>query len=58
MILPAQALFHTEASLTVPVTHLRQNPMDALVFLCFIPLADRMDCLRGTHALPVLFTLW
>jgi protein-S-isoprenylcysteine O-methyltransferase Ste14 len=58
MILPALSGFRTAPSLTVSVPHLRKNLMDALVFLCFIPLAELMEYLREAHALPVWLTLW
>jgi hypothetical protein len=51
MILPRLSGFHTESSITVSVPHLRQNLMDALVFLLFIPLAE---LLREVAHLPVL----
>jgi protein-S-isoprenylcysteine O-methyltransferase Ste14 len=57
MILPRPSLFRTETSLTVSVPHLRQNLMDALVFLAFIPLAELMEYLKDLHALPTL-ALW
>jgi protein-S-isoprenylcysteine O-methyltransferase Ste14 len=51
MILPRLSGFHTESSITVSVPHLRQNLMDARVFLLFIPLAE---LLREVAHLPVL----
>jgi protein-S-isoprenylcysteine O-methyltransferase Ste14 len=51
MILPRLSGFRSEASIVVSVSHLRQNLMDALVFLLFIPLAE---LLREVAHLPVL----
>jgi protein-S-isoprenylcysteine O-methyltransferase Ste14 len=39
-ILPKLSLFRTEPEVTFRVDHLRQNLMDALVFLSFIPLSE------------------
>jgi protein-S-isoprenylcysteine O-methyltransferase Ste14 len=58
MILPRPSLFTAAPKLTVSVAHLRRNLMDALVFLCFIPLAELMEYLREVHALPTMVVLW
>jgi protein-S-isoprenylcysteine O-methyltransferase Ste14 len=57
MILPRLSGFHTEGEVTVSVPHLRQNLMDALVFLAFIPLAELLEFLKETGALPGI-ALW
>ena len=57
MILPRFSGFHTEGEITISVPHLRQNLMDALVFLAFIPLAELLEFLKETHVLPGI-ALW
>lgn len=57
MILPAISLFRTEGQISVSVTHLRGNLMDALVFLLFIPLAELMEYLKEMHMIPGI-PLW
>jgi protein-S-isoprenylcysteine O-methyltransferase Ste14 len=57
MILPRLSGFRTEGEVTISVPHLRQNLMDALVFLAFIPLAELLEYLKETHVLPG-FALW
>jgi protein-S-isoprenylcysteine O-methyltransferase Ste14 len=57
MILPRFSGFHTEGEVTISVPHLRQNLMDALVFLAFIPLAELLEFLKEIHALPGI-ALW
>lgn len=52
MILPRPAGFRTESTITVSVPHLRQNLMDALVFLAFIPLAEILESLKDRNVLP------
>lgn len=46
MILPKPSLFQSPATITVSVAHLRENLMDALVFLTFIPLAELMEVIK------------
>lgn len=57
MILPKLSGFQTESEITISVPHLRQNLMDALVFLAFIPLAELLEYLKETSSLPG-FPLW
>lgn len=57
MILPRSSLFRTGPEVTVSLSHLRGNLMDALVFLLFIPLAELMEYLKELHALPTV-ALW
>jgi protein-S-isoprenylcysteine O-methyltransferase Ste14 len=57
MILPRLSGFRTEPELTVSVTHLRQNLMDALVFLSFIPLSEILEHVKEAHLLPTI-PLW
>lgn len=52
MILPRLSGFRTEGEITISVPHLRQNLMDALVFLAFIPLAELLEYVKETTALP------
>lgn len=52
MIFPRLAGFRTEGEIVVSVRHLRQNLMDALVFLAFIPLAELLEFLKETFVLP------
>jgi protein-S-isoprenylcysteine O-methyltransferase Ste14 len=52
MILPKPSLFQSPQSITVSVPHLRENLMDALVFLSFIPLAELMEMLKEMSLLP------
>lgn len=52
MILPRLSGFRTEGTVTISVPHLRQNLMDALVFLSFIPLAEALEFLNENHMLP------
>lgn len=52
MILPKPSLFHSPASITVSVPHLRENLMDALVFLTFIPLAELMEMIKEMNLFP------
>jgi protein-S-isoprenylcysteine O-methyltransferase Ste14 len=54
MILPGVALFRTPATLTVSIPHLRQNLMDALVFLSFIPMAELFEYLKDLSAVPTV----
>lgn len=57
MILPRLSGFRTEESVMFSVGHLRQNLMDALVFLAFIPLAELLEYLKEMHLYPT-FSLW
>ncbi|MBA3911092.1 MAG: isoprenylcysteine carboxylmethyltransferase family protein [Rhodobacter sp.] len=57
MILPRLAGFHTEGEIVISVRHLRQNLMDALVFLTFIPLAELLEFLKESQVLPTI-GLW
>ena len=57
MILPRLSGFRTEGEVTISVSHLRQNLMDALVFLCFIPLAEALEFLNENNMLPGV-ALW
>lgn len=57
MILPRLSGFRTEESVMFSVGHLRQNLMDALVFLAFIPLAELLEYLKEMHLYPT-FALW
>jgi protein-S-isoprenylcysteine O-methyltransferase Ste14 len=52
MILPKPSLFQSPGSITVSVPHLRENLMDALVFLTFIPLAELMEMVKEMNLLP------
>ena len=52
MILPRLSLFRTGQTITVSVPHLRQNLMDALVFLMFIPLAEFLEHMKEAQAIP------
>ncbi len=52
MIVPRLSGFRTEGEVTISVPHLRQNLMDALVFLSFIPLAEALEFLNENHMLP------
>jgi hypothetical protein len=54
MILPKPALFRSPATVTVSVPHLRENLMDALVFLTFIPLAELMEWLKDVNMFPTV----
>jgi len=51
-IWPDLSLFRTEPEVTFRVDHLRQNLMDALVFLAFIPLAEFAQELKEYGWLP------
>lgn len=56
MILPKPSLFRSPDTISVSVTHLRGNLLDALVFLAFIPLADLMGHLKhmfSLHRFPI-----
>jgi protein-S-isoprenylcysteine O-methyltransferase Ste14 len=57
MIVPRLSGFRTEGEVTISVPHLRQNLMDALVFLSFIPLAEALEFLNENHMLPGI-ALW
>jgi protein-S-isoprenylcysteine O-methyltransferase Ste14 len=57
MILPRLAGFRTEGTIVISLPHLRQNLMDALVFLAFIPLAELLEYLKELRALPGI-PLW
>jgi protein-S-isoprenylcysteine O-methyltransferase Ste14 len=57
MIMPRLSGFHTEPTITVSVPHLRQNLMDALVFLCFIPLAEILEHVKIAGLVPT-FPIW
>lgn len=54
MLLPRLSGFRTESTITVSVPHLRQNLMDALVFLCFIPLAEVLEHIKDSGVLPTI----
>jgi protein-S-isoprenylcysteine O-methyltransferase Ste14 len=53
MILPKPSLFRTDPSITISVPHLRQNLMDALVFLLFIPLSEVLREVLHLGILPI-----
>ncbi len=57
MIFPRATRFVTRPEVTVSVPHLRQNLMDALVFLSFIPLAEAMELLKDWGSVPT-FPIW
>lgn len=57
MIIPKPSLFATQSSLTISVPHLRQNLMDALVFLLFVPIAKSMEILKN-DGLVSSFAIW
>jgi protein-S-isoprenylcysteine O-methyltransferase Ste14 len=57
MILPRLSGFRTGSTITVSVPHLRQNLMDALVFLCFIPLAEILEHVKEAGLVPT-FPIW
>lgn len=57
MILPRLSGFRSERTLTVSVPHLRENLMDALVFLTFIPLAELLELLKDHQVVPT-FPVW
>ena len=52
MILPKPSLFQSPSTITVSVPHLRENLMDALVFLTFIPLAELMEMVKEMNLFP------
>jgi protein-S-isoprenylcysteine O-methyltransferase Ste14 len=52
MILPRLSGFRTDDTVMISVKHLRQNLMDALVFLSFIPLAEALEFLNENDMLP------
>lgn len=52
MILPRPALFRSADTITVSVSHLRRNLLDALVFLGFIPLAEVLEYMKKLNVLP------
>jgi protein-S-isoprenylcysteine O-methyltransferase Ste14 len=52
MILPKPSIFQSPATITVSVAHLRENLMDALVFLTFIPLAELMELIKAMNLFP------
>ncbi|MCX7286121.1 MAG: isoprenylcysteine carboxylmethyltransferase family protein [Rhodobacterales bacterium] len=52
MILPKPSLFQSPPTVTVSVPHLRENLMDALVFLTFIPLAELMQWIKEMNLFP------
>ena len=52
MILPKPSLFQSPSTITVSVPHLRENLMDALVFLTFIPLAVLMEMVKEMNLFP------
>lgn len=54
MLLPRLSGFQTTPTITVSVPHLRQNLMDALVFLCFIPLAEVLEHVKEAGLLPTI----
>jgi protein-S-isoprenylcysteine O-methyltransferase Ste14 len=54
MLLPRLAGFRSTPTITVSVPHLRQNLMDALVFLCFIPLAEVLEHVKEAGLLPTV----
>lgn len=54
MLLPRFSGFQTAPEITVSVPHLRQNLMDALVFLCFIPLAEVLEHVKEAGLLPTI----
>jgi len=54
MILPKPSLFATAPTLTISVSHLRQNLMDALVFLFMIPFAELMEILKDSGVLSTI----
>ena len=51
-IWPPLSLFRTEPEVTFRVDHLRNNLMDALVFLAFIPVAEFAQELKEMGWLP------
>lgn len=53
-ILPRPSLFRTAGEVTFDVAHLRRNFQDAVVFLAFIPLAEFMEFLHETGAVPAI----
>jgi protein-S-isoprenylcysteine O-methyltransferase Ste14 len=57
MILPRLTGFRTEPTITVSVAHLRQNLMDAMVFLCFIPLAEILEHVKTAGLVPTI-SIW
>ena len=52
MILPKPSLFQSPPTISVSVAHLRENLMDALVFLSFIPLAELMELVKEWGMIP------
>lgn len=54
MILPKPSLFQTPATIAVSVAHLRENLMDALVFLTFIPLAELVEVIKEMNLFPTI----
>jgi protein-S-isoprenylcysteine O-methyltransferase Ste14 len=52
MLLPRLSGFQAAPTVLVSVPHLRQNLMDALVFLCFIPLAEVLEHVKQAGLVP------
>ncbi len=57
MILPRFSGFQTEDTIMISIRHLRQNLMDALVFLSFIPLAEGLEFMNTNQVLPCI-AIW